>query len=62
MIRLAPGPAELIDEVPWGRLYVDGAVTIAADDADLIALNHRLLSATSARELAMEGGDRKSVV
>ncbi len=35
MIRLAPGPAELIDEVPWGRLYVDGAVTIAADDEAL---------------------------
>jgi ribonuclease J len=35
MIRLAPGRAETIDEVPAGRLYVDGAVTIDADDEAL---------------------------
>jgi ribonuclease J len=32
MIRLAPGAAEIIDEVPSGRLYVDGAVLIKAED------------------------------
>jgi ribonuclease J len=32
MIRLAPGTAEIIDEVPSGRLYVDGAVLIKAED------------------------------
>ncbi|MGE3142519.1 MAG: ribonuclease J [Hyphomonadaceae bacterium] len=32
LIRLAPGPAAVIDEVPAGRLYVDGAVLIEADD------------------------------
>ena len=26
MVRLAPGRAEIIDEVPSGRLYVDGGV------------------------------------
>lgn len=35
MIRLAPGPAAIIDEVPSGRLYLDGAVTIDADDEAL---------------------------
>lgn len=34
MIRLAPGPAAVIDEVPAGRLYVDGDIVIdAGDDA-----------------------------
>lgn len=32
LIRLAPGPVALIDEVPWGRLYVDGNVIIESDD------------------------------
>ena len=32
MIRLAPGAAEIIDEVPSGRLYVDGGLLIKAED------------------------------
>lgn len=32
LIRLAPGPVTLIDEVPSGRLYVDGGVIIEAED------------------------------
>jgi ribonuclease J len=32
LIRLAPGPAALIDEVPSGRLYVDGNIIIESDD------------------------------
>lgn len=32
LIRLAPGPAALIDEVPSGRLYVDGSTIIEAED------------------------------
>lgn len=28
MVRLAPGPAEIIDEVPSGRLYVDGGMLV----------------------------------
>ncbi len=32
LIRLAPGPAAVIDEVPAGRLYLDGAVMISPDD------------------------------
>jgi ribonuclease J len=32
LIRLAPGPATVIDEVPSGRLYVDGNVIVDAED------------------------------
>jgi ribonuclease J len=32
LIRLAPGPAEVIDQVPSGRLYVDGNVIIETED------------------------------
>lgn len=32
LIRLAPGPVALIDEVPSGRLYVDGNVIVEAED------------------------------
>jgi ribonuclease J len=35
MIRLAPGRAEVIDEVPAGRLYADGLTLISADDEAL---------------------------
>ncbi|NJR20660.1 MAG: MBL fold metallo-hydrolase, partial [Hyphomonadaceae bacterium] len=31
MIRLAPGPATIVDEVPNGRLLVDGDAIISAD-------------------------------
>lgn len=32
LIRLAPGPAAVIDEVPNGRLFVDGSVIVEAED------------------------------
>jgi ribonuclease J len=32
LIRLAPGPAAVIDEVPSGRLYVDGNVIVNTED------------------------------
>ncbi|MGE0742273.1 MAG: ribonuclease J [Hyphomonadaceae bacterium] len=32
LIRLAPGPAALIDEVPSGRLFVDGNTIVETDD------------------------------
>ncbi|MES1157149.1 MAG: ribonuclease J [Alphaproteobacteria bacterium] len=35
LIRLAPGPAEIIDEVPSGRLYVDGGVIVEEDEEAL---------------------------
>ena len=32
MLRLAPGPAEIIDQVPYGRLYKDGRL-VGTDEA-----------------------------
>src|SRR5690606_38846503 len=32
MVRLAPGPAEIVDEAPAGRLYLDGEVLTASDE------------------------------
>jgi ribonuclease J len=32
LVRLAPGPASVIDEVPQGRLYKDGRLLIGAED------------------------------
>lgn len=33
MLRLAPGTAEIIDEVPAGRLYLDGSALVSEGDA-----------------------------
>jgi ribonuclease J len=41
LVRLAPGPAEVIDEVPSGRLYKDGSLLINAD-APTVAARRRL--------------------
>ena len=32
MVRIAPGPAEIIDEVPWGRVVLDGDVLVPSWD------------------------------
>jgi ribonuclease J len=32
LVRLAPGPAAVIDEVPSGRLFVDGSVILEMED------------------------------
>jgi len=41
LVRLAPGPAEIIDELPSGRLYKDGSLVIDAE-ARTIAARRRL--------------------
>jgi ribonuclease J len=51
LIRLAPGPATKIDDVPAGRLYVDGAVIIESEDE---ALRER-------KRLATEGSINVSI-
>jgi ribonuclease J len=33
VVRLAPGPATIIDEAPHGRLHLDGAVLVAGNDS-----------------------------
>jgi len=35
MARIAPGPAEIIDDVPAGRLHLDGNVLVRAGEAPL---------------------------
>jgi len=40
MIRLAPGRAEVIDEVPSGRMYVDGGVLVPAGGEALRERKH----------------------
>jgi ribonuclease J len=41
MIRLAPGPAEIVDEVPAGRFYKDGKLIVDAQ-ARTVADRRRL--------------------
>ena len=40
MVRLAPGRAEIIDETPAGRLYVDGGVVVAENGEALRERRH----------------------
>jgi ribonuclease J len=35
MVRLGPGPASIIDDVPVGRLYRDGVLITRADDGQV---------------------------
>ena len=41
LVRLAPGPAEIVDELPSGRLYKDGSLVIEAE-ARTVAARRRL--------------------
>src|SRR3989344_5502185 len=40
MVRLAPGPAKIIDEVPNGRLYVDGGMLVTEQGEALKERRH----------------------
>ncbi|WP_157015323.1 ribonuclease J [Mesorhizobium xinjiangense] len=35
MLRLSPGPAEIIDQVPFGRIYKDGLIVGSEDDVGI---------------------------
>jgi ribonuclease J len=41
LVRLAPGEAAVIDELPHGRLYKDGAL-LESDDAEAVAERRRM--------------------
>jgi ribonuclease J len=60
LIRLAPGPAALIDEVPSGRLYVDGANIIQAEDEAL--RDRRRLGAEGAVNVSLAVGAKNAIV
>jgi ribonuclease J len=58
MVRLAPGRAEIIDEVPSGRLYVDGGVVTAENDEALRERKHAAHSGMLMVSVAMDGRGR----
>jgi ribonuclease J len=53
MVRLLPGPAKIIDEVPVGRLYRDGAIITRADDGQVRDRRKLSFSGTVAISLVM---------
>jgi ribonuclease J len=60
LIRLAPGRAEVIDQVPAGRLYVDGSVIIETED-DAIR-DRKRLAAEGAVNVALAVGAKNAIV
>jgi ribonuclease J len=59
MVRLAPGPAEIIDEVPSGRLYRDGGIVI--DSADRAVPERRKLAFAGIVSVAIAIDDRGEI-
>ena len=60
LIRLAPGPAEIIDQVPAGRLYVDGNNIIETED-DAIR-DRKRLAAEGAVNVAIALNGKNQIV
>jgi ribonuclease J len=60
LIRLAPGPAEIIDQVPAGRLFVDGGVMI--DEEDDALKDRRRLGAEGAVNVALAVNAKHALV
>jgi ribonuclease J len=60
LIRLAPGPAEIIDQVPAGRLYVDGNNIIETED-DAIR-DRKRLAAEGAVNIAIALNGKNQIV
>lgn len=60
LIRLAPGPVALIDEVPSGRLFVDGSVIVETED-DAIR-DRKRLAAEGAVNVAIAVSAKNAIV
>ncbi|MDR3509813.1 MAG: ribonuclease J [Caulobacteraceae bacterium] len=58
MVRLAPGRAEIIDEVPAGRLYVDGGVITAENGEALRERRHASHSGVLMVSVVLDGRGR----
>jgi len=58
MVRLAPGAPGVIDEVPAGRLYVDGGVVTAENGEALRERRHAALNGMITASLALDGRSR----
>ncbi len=55
MVRLAPGRAEIIDEVPSGRLYVDGGVVTPENGDALRERRHAAYNGMIAVSVVLDG-------
>jgi ribonuclease J len=60
LVRLAPGPAEIIDRIPSGRLYKDGSLLIEAEARTIAA--RRRLSFSGIVSVAMAMNDKGALV
>jgi ribonuclease J len=60
LIRLAPGPAMVIDEVPAGRLFVDGMTLLQPEDEAL--RDRKRLAAEGAVNIALALSDKGGIV
>src|SRR6201999_4471767 len=60
MVRLAPGRAEVIDEVPAGRLYIDGNMIVPAGSEPLRERRHMAYNGMLAVSVALD--DRGRIV
>jgi ribonuclease J len=58
MVRLAPGRAEVIDEVPAGRLYVDAGVVTPENGQALRERRHAAYNGMIAISVALDGRGR----
>ncbi|WP_425996053.1 ribonuclease J [Caulobacter sp. DWR1-3-2b1] len=58
MVRLAPGRAEIIEEVPAGRLYVDGGVVTAENGQALRERRHVAFNGMLAVSIVLDGKNR----
>jgi ribonuclease J len=55
MVRLAPGRAEIIDEVPAGRIYVDGGVLTPENGDALRERRHAAMNGVVAVSVVLDG-------
>ena len=55
MVRLAPGRAEIVDEVPAGRLYVDAGVVTPENGDALKERRHAAYNGMIAVSVALDG-------
>lgn len=58
MVRLAPGHAQIIDEVPAGRLYVDAGVVTPENGDALRERRHVAVNGMLSLSLVLDGRDR----
>lgn len=58
MVRLAPGKPEIIDEVPAGRLYVDGGVVTPENGEALRERRHAAFNGILAVSIVLDGRNK----